>query len=241
MARDLTTSSPSTISLREAEVKIAELHGRLEPDDAHPNRFCVRSDRAVTTIERRQLCAVRDRLEQQLAPASKRSHVEAVVNRLLLGFDLGRGPSEENATTLNNEFVEACAGLPLAAIHAAAERFRTATTLRAWNPAYRPNPGQFADEAREGMIPMRRQVLHIRRILEAEVYEPPTPEQIAAVEQARKDAAAYLSGRQPEGAARPVLTDPGEGPRPAPDVVAPLRGLDASHLMDRLDRKRVSA
>jgi hypothetical protein len=239
-----TTSSPSTISRREAEEKIEAFHGSLAPVEGHPTKFCVPRAAAPSTRELQLFSVVQSRLERELEPCTNRTHVEAVINRLLLGFDIGNGPSDENAVTLNGEFVEACtkAGLPLVAIVEAADRFRSATTiLPRPNHRFRPMPPEFVAEAREGMVPVRTKLLRVRRILAAEVYDPPSPEQKAEVEKARQAAAEYLTRRMPQADERPVLTEPEAGPRSGFDIVAPLGTLDCSHLMANLDRRKAVA
>jgi hypothetical protein len=240
MGQDLTTPL-APLPFREAEAKIEALHGRLEPVDGHPTRFCVRADRAVTTTERQQLSAVRDRLERELEPCAEPDHVRVVVSKLLLGFEQGRGGSALNTAALNEEYREALADLPLAAIHRAAERFRTGRTLTTWKPGFRPTPPEFANEARAGMVTVRTSLVRVRQILAAEVYQPPTAEQLAEVEKARKAATAYLTARMPQADTHPVLTGPDEGPRTDAEIVAPLLKLDCSHLMANLDRRKVQA
>ena len=56
---------PSTRTIRPPnpiEAKIEALHGRLEAHPVHPTRYCVRSDRAATTIERQALSDVAETL-----------------------------------------------------------------------------------------------------------------------------------------------------------------------------------
>lgn len=241
MAQDLTTtSSSSKISRREAEAKIEAFHGRLEPIDGHPTRFCVPRALAPTTAEHRLLSAVQSRLEQELEPCANRRHIEAAVNRLLNGFDIGNGPSDENAATLNAEFVEACetARLPLVAIVAAASRFRSATTLIPRpNHRFRPMPPEFVEEARAGLVPTRTKLVHVRRIIAAEVYDPPTPEQLAKVKEA---AAAFLEDRGFPGERRAGHDARDELALTVLETVRPITG-DISHLMTNLDRRRVGA
>ncbi|WP_244538788.1 MULTISPECIES: hypothetical protein [unclassified Methylobacterium] len=106
------------------------------------------------------------------------------MTRVLLGFEQGRGRGDDENEVLIAEYVAALKALPLAAIHAAAERFRSGETLRPWVKRWRPSPAEFADEAREGLIPLRTQLLRIRRVLEAEIYDVPTAEQRAEVAKA---------------------------------------------------------
>ncbi|QDI83796.1 hypothetical protein E8E01_23315 [Methylorubrum populi] len=136
---------------------------------------------------------------------------DTVVARILLGFEQGRGRGAADTALLVAEYVEALEGLPLAVIQAAASRFRDKTTFLRWDPAWRPSPAQFADEARQGLIPLRAKLVHIRQILEAEVYDPPTDEDRAKVAAA---AASWLS--------RGGETEPGR-PRPSPEAVAAAR------------------
>lgn len=170
-------STRTTQALSLPEARIEALHGALEAHPAHPTRFCVRSDRAVTTAERRALCAVSERLEAELAPCPNPVHIDTVVTRVLLGFEQGRGRGDDENEVLIAEYVSALKALPLAAIHAAAERFRSATTLLAWNRRFRPSPAEFAAETREGMVPLRTRLLHVRRVLDAEIYAVPSEAQ----------------------------------------------------------------
>lgn len=170
-------STRTTQALSLPEARIEALHGALEAHPAHPTRYCVRSDRAVTTAERRALCAVSERLEAELAPCANLDHIDTVVTRVLLGFEQGRGRGDEENDALIGEYLAALKALPLAAIHAAAERFRSGLTLLPWNRRFRPSPAEFAAEAREGMVPVRTRLLHVRRVLDAEVYEVPSAAQ----------------------------------------------------------------
>ncbi|WP_264046932.1 hypothetical protein [Methylobacterium flocculans] len=263
MPQDLTTtSSPSTISRREAEERIEAFHGSLAPVEGHPTKFCVPRAAAPSSRELQLFSAVQSRLERELEPCTNRTHVEAVINRLLMGFDIGNGPSDENAVTLNGEFVEACtkAGLPLVAVVGAAERIRSATTLIPRpNHRFRPMPPEFVAEAREGMVSVRTKLVRVRRILAAEVYDPPTDEQRAEVEKARKAAAdhlqrhraspddlgdAYQDGKTIEH--EPLSDHAAERERREMDRQMDLlrsagRDPNLTHLISNLDRRRVGA
>jgi hypothetical protein len=224
----------------EAAKLVEDLHAPLQPIDGHPTRFSVCSSHAPSTQQRKQLCAVVERLERDLAEHGAPDEREYAIGRFLLGYEKGKG-SELNAGLLNEEFLEAVAGQPVSAIAEACARFRQGKTLLPVDAGWRPSPDQFALEVAEGLVPARTRLLRARRILAAEVYDPPTAEQLAEVEKARKAASDYLTRRMPEADVRPVLAEPDEGPRSGPDIVAPLRSLDVSHLMANLDRKRVSA
>ncbi|MDP4005090.1 hypothetical protein [Methylobacterium sp. NEAU K] len=137
----------------------------------------MRRDRAVSTTERQQLSAVAERLNAELSASSNPAHVDTVVTRVLLGFEQGRGRGDDENEVLVGEYVSALKALPLAAIHAAAERFRSGQTLRPWSKRFRPSPAEFAAEVREGLIPLRTRLLHLRRVLDAEVYDVPTAAQ----------------------------------------------------------------
>ncbi|GJD85467.1 hypothetical protein HPGCJGGD_3356 [Methylobacterium haplocladii] len=200
------------MTFREAEAKIETLHGRLEAMPSRPNRFVVLRSLAATTTERRALCAVQNRLEQDLAPWTDRGAVEVIVTRLNLNFEIGR-VSEIDARIRDNEFVEAVKGLPLAGIEAAARRFGAKTTLTAWDPKWRPNSAQFADEVRAGLIPLRTKLLHIRRVLEAEVYDPPTE-----ADQARVAAEMARFARE-----RAAFAEDADRARPTPTHIAEVR------------------
>ncbi|GJE26250.1 hypothetical protein [Methylobacterium organophilum] len=118
--------------------------------------------------------------------------IDTVVSRILAGFEQGRGRSDEENEILVGEYIEALQGLPIAAIHKAAGRFRSGETLLPWSRRWRPSPAEFAAEAREALIPLRRRLLHVRQILEAEVYEPPSEADRAKVE---AEARRYLEQR----------------------------------------------
>ncbi len=105
------------------EAKIETFHGRLERHPVHPTRYCVRSDRAVTTTERRALSDVAERLEADLVPWTDRRQVDAIVSRILLGFEQGRGRGDEADEVLIAEYIDGLKGLPLRAIQAAARAF----------------------------------------------------------------------------------------------------------------------
>ena len=147
-----------------------------------------------------------------------------MVSRVLLGFEQGRGRGADEEEVLVSEYIAALKDLPLAGIHGAAERFRDGTTLLPWVRRWRPSPAEFAAEAREGLIPKRALLVQIRRILEAEVYDPPTDEDRAKVQAA---AAAWLN--------RGGDAEPGR-PRPSPEALAAARE-DALHEMGALFRE----
>ncbi|WHQ72549.1 hypothetical protein KEC54_13840 [Methylorubrum extorquens] len=205
-------------TLNPVEAKISALHGKLAPVDGQPTRFCVPRAMAATTAERRALSDVAERLRAELAPSQRRDHVDAMVSRVLLGFEQGRGRGAEEEEVLISEYISALKDLPLAGIHGAAERFRSGTTLLPWSRRWRPSPAEFAAEAREGLIPKRAKLVHIRQIIEAEVYEPPSDEDRAKVQAA---AAAWLN--------RGGETEPGR-PSPSPEALAAARE-DALHEM----------
>ncbi|MBK3406273.1 hypothetical protein H0176_23620 [Methylorubrum populi] len=198
-----------TLSL--AEAKISALHGRLAPVDGQPTRFCVPRAMAATTAERHALSEVAERLRAELAPSQRRDHVDAMVSRVLLGFEQGRGRGADEEEVLVSEYIAALKDLPLAGIHGAAERFRNGQTLLPWSRRWRPSPAEFAAEVREGLIPKRALLVQIKRILEAEVYDPPTDEDRAKVAAA---AASWLN--------RGGEAEPGR-PRPSPEAVAAAR------------------
>jgi len=166
--------------------RIEALHGCLEAHPVHPTRYCVRSDRAATTLERQAISAAVARLEAELAPWSNPKHVDAVVTRIFIGFEKGRGQDDDDQGVTVAEYVEAMRALPLAAIVAAADRFRSGTTRLPWNRRFRPSPAEFAAEAREGVIQVRTRLLHARRVLDAEVIEIPTQAQRDAVAEAAR-------------------------------------------------------
>ncbi|WP_158020117.1 hypothetical protein [Methylorubrum extorquens] len=147
-----------------------------------------------------------------------RAHVDTVVARILLGLEQGRSRGTAENALLVSEYVEALEGLPLAVIQAAASRFRDKTTILRWDPAWRPSPAQFADEARQGLIPLRAKLVHIRQILETEVYELPSDEDRAKVQAA---AAVWLNRGGNTELGRPR-------PRPSPKAIAAARE-DALH------------
>lgn len=179
-------STPMTISRAEAEAQIETFHGRLEPVDGQPMQFCVSRNVAPSIIEQRQLSAVASRLERDVAPYDNPILVEAAITRLLIGFDKGRGASDLNTKMLNQEFVLAvrrkpytkpATYLPLWAIEAAIDRYRSGETLLPWDPEFRPNPGQFALEVKEGMVATNAKLVRVRRVLNAVVYDP-TPAEL---------------------------------------------------------------
>ncbi|MBA9063109.1 hypothetical protein GGQ91_002497 [Methylobacterium fujisawaense] len=189
------------------------------------------------------LSDVAERLNAELTAASNPRHVDTVVTRVLLGFEQGRGRGDDENEILVAEYVSALKALPLAAIHAAAERFRSGETLRPWSKRFRPSPAEFADEAREGLIPLRMQILHIRHVLEAEIYDVPTPEQRAEV---AKAAEAHLQRMRQAKPARHRTETPAEIARAQraklDEDLARLRatghGPDIGRLMARLDQRQ---
>ncbi|MBB2959869.1 hypothetical protein FHU13_000230 [Methylobacterium sp. R2-1] len=187
------------------------MHGKLAPVDGQPTRFCVPRALAATTAERRALSDVAERLKAELAPSQRRELVDALVSRVLLGFEQGRGRGADEEEVLVSEYISALKDLPLAGIQRASERFRNGMTLLPWSRRWRPSPAEFAAEVREGLIPLRAKLVHIRQILEAEVYEPPTDEDRAKVAEI---AASWLN--------RGGEAEPGR-PRPSPEAVAAAR------------------
>lgn len=195
---------------------------------------------AVTTAERRALCAVAERLELERSARPDPNAVDVVVSRVLLGFEIGRGREEVSDEILVNEYIEALSKVPMFAIHGAGERFRSGETLIEWNRAFRPSPAQFAEEARRGQFLHNLKLVQVRQILAAEVIEPRTPESEAKVAEA---AANWRDMRAAADAER-------ERARPAPEEVVQAReahlhevgaqfreqavGGGVSHLLDRL-------
>ncbi|OAH41033.1 hypothetical protein AX289_30650 [Methylorubrum populi] len=208
------TRTPLTLSPAEvsrAEASISALRVNLAPVDGQPTRFCVPRGSEATTVERRALSAVAERVRAELQPCRDRRSVDALVTRILIGFEQGRGRGDDENEVLIAEYIEALKDLPLAGIHAAAGRFRDGTTLLPWVRRWRPSPAEFAAEVRQGLIPLRAKLVHIRQILEAEVYDPPTDEDREKVAAA---AASWLN--------RGGETEPGR-PRPSPEAVAAAR------------------
>lgn len=235
------TTALATISPAQLEATITALHGHLAEVEGQPNRYCVPRALAATTVERRQLSAACAHLEARLEPCHDKLLIETVISQFLIPYDTAREADAISTEARNERFVKAVMGQPLGAIQAAVDRFDSASTILPSNPSFRPKPAEFAAEVKAGLTGMRTKLVHARRILAAEVYDPPTDEQRAEVEKARQAATDYLTSRMPQADARPVLDGPEAGPRTAPDIVAPLRNLDVSHLMASLDRKRVQA
>jgi hypothetical protein len=191
---------------------------------------------APSTLERRQLSAVGERLAADLEPrfetwkdregreVTTRDVLEVVVSRLLLGFDKGRGQSAANTALLNGEFLDALRVPPDRAdspyypvwlVEAAAQRFRTRTTILDWDGTFRPNPGEFVAEVRAGMRETRLKQLKIRRVLAAtELPEPPTEAEKQKVADAM---AAFVAGAR--------LMDEHDPDRPRPNPPAPHRDV----------------
>ncbi|KAA0122077.1 hypothetical protein CIW48_20255 [Methylobacterium sp. P1-11] len=143
---------------------------------------------------------------------------------------------------LEEEYAAAVRDLPLWAVIEASERFRSGRTLIKRRIGFRPDSAEFALEAREGMIPVRAQFVRVNRILNAEVYELPSPKDRAKVEQL---AEAFRARSMAGADGRPIPTEAEIGrAREAAlrDQVAALRRTGASGgisaLMDRLDAKR---
>lgn len=233
-----TTQTPAHV-----EARISELHGRLEAHPVLPTRYCVRRDRAVSISERQQLSAVAERLDAELKASSNPAHVDTVVTRVLLGFEQGRGRGDDENEVLIAEYVSALKALPLAAIHAAAERFRSGEALLPWVKRWRPSPAEFAAEVREGLIPFRMRLLQIRRVLEAEVYDVPTE---AQREEVARVAEAHLQRLRQADSDRRRIETPAEiaAAREARlrEQLARLReagrGPDIARLTARLDSRR---
>lgn len=165
------------LSIAEALTVTKQLAGNLVTDESHPLRYCVSASVAPTEREKALICDARNRMVEHLRPSDRKTLVEALIAKLLLGFDKGRGPSPEQAARLNGEFMEAVQlndrqppiYHPLWAIKAAATRYRKAQTITKWDPEFRPNPGQFAAEVRAGMLPHRTMISQADRILSATV------------------------------------------------------------------------
>ena len=186
LAETSSPSTPMTITRAEAEAKIETFHGKLEPVDGQPTQFCVSRAAAPSIIERRQLSAVASRLERDVAPFEDPIRVEAAIALMIIGFDKGKGMSALNTKMLNQQFVRAVRRkpytdpptfLPIKAIEAAIDRYGCGETLLPWDPEFRPNPGQFALEVKEGMVETNAKLVRVRRVLNAIVYDP-TPAEL---------------------------------------------------------------
>ena len=92
-------------------------------------------------------------------------------------------------------------------------------------------------EVKAGLTGLRTKLVHVRRILAAEVYDPPTPEQITKVQEA---AATYLEAHKFPAERRPGLDARDELPVRDLETVRPVTG-SISHLMANLDRRKVQA
>lgn len=239
-------STRTTPTPAQVEARISALHGRLEQHPVLLTRCCVRRDRAATTAERRVLSDVAARLNAELTAPSDPRHVDTVVTRVLLGFEQGRGRGDDENEVLIAEYVSALKAIPLAAIHAAAERFRSGETLRPWSKRWRPSPAEFADEAREGLIPLRTRLLHIRRVLEAEIYDVPTAEQRAEVAKAAEAHLQRMRQAEPERRRAEAPAEIARAQRAKLDEdLARLRatghGPDIGRLIARLDQRQGQA
>ena len=230
------TSLANRMTPAEAAALVEDLHAPLQPIDGHPTRYSVPSSLAPTPQQRKQLCAVVEHLAHSLEKLGDLAEREYEISLLLLGYEKGKG-SEFNAGLLNARFLKAVEGLPLAAIRDACERFTTGRTLLETERGWRPSPDLFAAEVREGMIPLRGRLVRARRILAAEVYEPPTPEQLEKVKAA---AEAYLEAHKFPAERRPGLDARDELPVHALETVRPITG-SISHLMANLDRRKAVA
>ncbi|WP_391925320.1 hypothetical protein [Streptomyces massasporeus] len=190
-----------------------------------------------------ELAPWREEARGREAISPDRVAVDAIVTRVLLGFEQGRGRDDEENDKLIAEYISAVKGLPLAAIHTAAERFRSGDTRLPWSKRFRPSPAEFAAEAREGLIPLRTQLLHIRRVLDAEIYDVPTAEQRAEV---AKAAEAHLQRMRQADSNRHRAETPAEIARAQraklDEDIARLRatghGPDIGRLMARLDQRQ---
>ena len=207
-SRALATSRPEaavSTEVREAlAARIEELHGRLEVDPARPTHFSVRSDRAVTTAERRALSAVARRLTRQLEAGDSAELLAGVVNRFLRRYEHGNATHPVDQKMLEEEYTAAVRDLPLWAVQEASERFRSGRTLIKRRIGFRPDSAEFALEAREGMIPTRAQLVRVNRVLNAEVYALPSAKDQAKVAGL---AEAFKAQSMAGGAGRPMPTE----------------------------------
>ncbi|WP_060845579.1 hypothetical protein [Methylobacterium aquaticum] len=152
----------------------------------------------------------RDRILVALEPCTDADMVEAVVGKLLLGFENGQQNAQATQAR-NGEYLTALEGLPLWAVMEASDRFRTGEVLVAgWNKAFRPTPPQFADEVREGLADLRRQQIQIRDILNAEILPDPDPEAVERARQAARDAIAGKLMREQQDRRRAVEAEEAE-------------------------------
>lgn len=148
------------------------------------------------------------------------------MSRIFLGFEKGRGQDDEDQGITVAEYIEAMRGLPLAAVHAAADRFRTGQTRLPWNKGFRPTPAQFAAEAREGVIQVRTRLLHARRVLDAEVIHVPTQ---AERDEVARVAAAHLKRI-------PLSDGPGQHRQESPREIQAAREAQIRDQVERLRR-----
>ncbi|SFG65332.1 hypothetical protein [Methylobacterium gossipiicola] len=160
-----------------------------------------------------------------------------VVLALLSAFPT-YGLDAKGAGTMAALYVRALVDLPTWAVQAAASRFLQGRTLTEWSGDKCPTPPQVTAESRRSLDAIHAEIKTLCEVLDAVVYQP-----ISDAERQRvlDDIAAapnslLIAGRTPRLAAPPSLAGSAVS-----DIVAPLRGLDLSHLMERLDRRRVSA
>lgn len=231
------TTALATISPAQLEATITALHGHLAEVEGQPNRYCVPRALAATTVERRQLSAACAHLEARLEPCHDKLVIETVISQFLIPYDTAREADAVSTEARNERFVKAVLGQPLGAIQAAVDRFDSASTILPSNPSFRPKPAEFAAEVKAGLVGMRTKLVHARRILAAEVYDPPTPEQQAKLKEA---AAAFLQDRGFPGERRGGQDARDALPLSALETVRPITG-NISHLLSNLDRRKVGA
>ncbi len=131
--------------------EIPELRGRLVPWTARPNRFCVPPGKAVTTAERRALCASPSVLSWSGRPAriGRRS---MSWSRASCSASRSAGPRGGQRRDPGQRVTSGAGqGAPVRDPRCG-ERFRSGETLIEWNRAFRPSPAQFAEEARRGQF-----------------------------------------------------------------------------------------
>ncbi|WP_449411432.1 hypothetical protein [Methylobacterium komagatae] len=252
MTRLPTTTEPSTetsiasrpaAAARAGNVMVAAYRNRLDRSGGYSVPPAIRADQAPTEEHRAammaRLAALHDHLTDGEDPRPGQVAKREIVLALLAAFPTF-GVAADGARATANLYVRALADLPTWAVREAAARFLGGETLLPWSGERCPTPPQLAAETRRSpaLTEIHSEIAALKDVLGAVPYQP-----IPDAERKRVLADIAASPSSLLTASRPLrLAAPGDSVgSSSAEIVAPLRTIDVSHLMARLDRKRVPA
>ena len=222
---------------------VATYRNRLDRSGGYGVPPAIRADQAPTEAHRavmtQRLAALHDGLTDGEDPRPGQAAKRDVVLALLAGFRTF-GVSADGAKATASLYVRAVSDLPTWAVREAAARFLSGETILPWSAERCPTPPQLAAETRRSpaLADIHAEIAGLKEVLGAVPFRPISDEERQRVlaDIASAPNSLLAAGRTPR------LSAPPEAPTSSSaEIVAPLRGLDVSHLMASLDRKRVPA